>query len=474
MNFNSLQYFIFLAVVVALYVSLRHRAQNRMLLIANYVFYAAWDWRFLGLLLIPTTVDYLVGRALANQDEATRRKQLLWLSLGVNLSVLGFFKYFNFFLENFLALFHGLGIELHAPLWHIILPVGISFFTFQSMSYVIDVYRKDTKPIDNYFDYALYLSFFPQLLSGPIERGSRLAPQITQPRTLSHDNFTEGLALIYWGLFKKVFIADNLGAYLRLVDTSAPDGGLILASMYVDMFQLYCDFSAYSDIARGSAKLLGFELMLNFRSPYFAPNIQEFWQRWHISLTTWIRDYLYYPLVLTRFRKQSLNPKLVVIITFLIMGLWHGAAWNFVLWGGYNGAVLALYATIQPKLRKAKKKIPTWAMPIVTLLSIALTFHVLLIGEIFFRFSDTEVMLFSLYHLFASFAITPAAIELFVVLLAYIAPLLIVELALYRNNDDMRRLLQFPALPRYLFFFITLLLLVVHPGPAGNFIYFQF
>jgi len=474
MNFNSLEYFVFLGIILVLYFSLRHQMQNRLLLVGSYLFYGAWDWRFLGLILFATSVDFLIGRAMGRSENPLRRKQLLWISLAVNLSVLGFFKYFNFFLANFIALFAAIGIELHGPTWQIILPVGISFYTFQTVSYIIDVYRKDVAPAQNYFDYALYVAFFPQLVAGPIERGRNLMPQIVTPRTLSQDNVSEGIFLIYWGLFKKVFIADNLGAYLMLMDKTNPDGGLILVGMYMYMFQLYCDFSAYSDIARGTAKLLGFELMLNFRAPYFAPNIQELWQRWHISLTSWIRDYLYYPLVLARFQKKSLNPKLIIIVTFTIMGFWHGASWNFVLWGLYNGAMLALYALIQPTLRKNWKKISPWLLPAATGLSIFITFHVMLIGDIFFRFTDMQLILFSLHHLLINFSISPEALELFSILLAYIAPLLLIDLLLYRHNDDLQKLFHYPIWLRYGFFLFTLLLLATHPGQADSFIYFQF
>lgn len=474
MNFNSLEYIVFLGVVLVGYISLRHTLQNRLLLLASYAFYSAWDWRFLGLILISTTVDYLVARALGRAEHPLNRKYLLWISFAVNLSFLGFFKYFNFFLENFLALFASLGVELHGPTWQILLPVGISFYTFQTLSYVIDVYRKDVEPARNYLDYALYVSFFPQLVAGPIERGRNLMPQILQPRTVTRENVNEGLFLIYWGLFKKVFIADNLGAYLLLMDKTDPDGGLILVGMYLYMFQLYCDFSAYSDIARGTAKLLGFELMLNFRAPYFAPNIQELWQRWHISLTSWIRDYLYYPLVLSRFNKKSLNPKLIIIVTFTIMGFWHGASWNFVLWGLYNGIMLALYAWIQPKLRKTWKQIPPWLLPVATGLSIFITFHVMLIGDVFFRFTDTQLILFSLYHLFFNLAITAEAWDLFRILIGYIAPLLLLDILIYRHDDDLQRLFRYPAWARYGFFLFTLLLFATHPGQADSFIYFQF
>lgn len=475
MNFNSLQYGAFLLVVFFLYLLLKHKGQNRMLLVASYLFYAAWDWRFLLLILISTTTDYLCALAIQARSDRKARLRFVWISVAVNLTILGFFKYFNFFIDNFIALFGLFGLDISLNVWQIILPVGISFYTFQTMSYTIDVYRKQVTPAQNWFDYALYVSFFPQLVAGPIERGKNLMPQILQPRRLDiKTNISEGLFLIYWGLFKKVFIADNLGTLLNAYE-STPDGGVMWVSMYIYMFRLYCDFSAYSDIARGTARLFGFELMLNFRAPYLARNVQEFWQRWHISLTTWIRDYLYYPLVLTRIGKKSLDPNLLVVVTFVIMGLWHGASWNFVLWGFYNGALLGAYAAwVMPFLRRRKRKVSPLLSKLLWAVSIFITFNLIVLGDIFFRFADMSYVGLYFTQIFTNFSFSPLMGELFLLLLLYLLPLLAVDILLYRHNDDLQRLFRLPAPVRYGFLYVTFYLLVLHPGETDSFIYFQF
>lgn len=476
MDFNSLQYGVFLVVVYFLYLSLRHQAQNRLLLVASYLFYAAWDWRFLSLIMLSTTVDYFCGLRIDGTDDKAIRRRFMWISVATNISILGFFKYFNFFVDNFIALFGLFGIELTYNFWQIVLPVGISFYTFQTMSYTIDIYRKQVKPANNWFDYALYVSFFPQLVAGPIERGKNLMPQILQPRTISlRDSISEGLFLIYWGLFKKVFIADNLGTIISAYENTQ-DGGVMWASMWLYMFRLYCDFSAYSDIARGTAKLFGFELMLNFRAPYLARNVQEFWQRWHISLTTWIRDYLYYPLVLTRFKKKSLGPNQVVIITFIVMGFWHGASWNYVFWGLYNGLLLAAYATwVPPFVRRHKlNKLGPVLSKVIWGLSIFLCLNFIILGDVFFRFTDMGHVNFYLWNIFTNFSFSAQAMSLYGTLFLYLIPLLIVDILLYRYNDDLQRLFRFPAVLRYLFLYITFYLVVMHPGHTDSFIYFQF
>ena len=291
MFFNSIEFFLFFAVVFGLYVLLSRRAQNRMLLVASYIFYAAWDWRFLSLLLFSSVVDYWVGSAIGRSSDPRRRKFLVSLSLVSNLGILGLFKYAGFFSQSLQDL---VGQELPQFASDIILPVGISFYTFQTLSYTIDVYRGRLEPIRDFLDFALFVSFFPQLVAGPIERASNLLPQICGERQLGWQNIKSGSWLVLWGLYKKVVIADNLGAVVDAVyrSGSEPTSGELLFATYAFAYQIYCDFSGYSDIARGIARMMGFELMLNFRLPYLAANPADFWRRWHISLSTWLRDYL--------------------------------------------------------------------------------------------------------------------------------------------------------------------------------------
>ncbi|MFA5087962.1 MAG: MBOAT family O-acyltransferase [Candidatus Omnitrophota bacterium] len=340
MLFNSLQFAVFFVVVYSLYLVLDHRWQNRMLLAASYVFYAAWDWRFLSLIVISTLLDYFCGIEIHRSPAAGRRRLYLFFSVFGNLGILGFFKYFNFFSSSLQILLKHFGLSADPRLLHIVLPVGISFYTFQTMSYTIDVYKREIEPTKRFFDFALFVAFFPQLVAGPIERAKHLLPQVLNKRVLSLEKFYEGGYLIYWGLFQKIFVADNLA---RIVDpvfaAGPPYSGLpVVIALYAFAFQIYCDFAGYSNIARGLGRCLGFDIMVNFNLPYFAVNPRDFWQRWHISLSTWLRDYLYIPLGGNRrgvFRTQG-----NLILTMLLGGLWHGAAWTFILWGAYQGILL--------------------------------------------------------------------------------------------------------------------------------------
>jgi D-alanyl-lipoteichoic acid acyltransferase DltB (MBOAT superfamily) len=482
MNFNSYAFAVFFVIVYTLYLSLDHKRQNRMLLLASYVFYGFWDWRFLGLILASTLTDYFCALAIDKRAQKAQRKPFVVLSLVINLTILGFFKYFNFFIDNAIAFFGLFGLELSQPTLRIILPVGISFYTFQTISYTVDVYRKQCRVTRDFLDYALYVSFFPQLVAGPIERAKNLLPQISSPRSITWDQIREGLLLIFWGTIKKVVIADNLGTLISLtvnpfLENRAPgSGALVLAGSYAFMFQLYCDFSAYSDIARGTAKLMGIEIMVNFRSPYLASNIQEVWSRWHISLTTWIRDYLYFPLILAKFKwlkKKHLGPRTVTLVTFVIMGLWHGAAWNFVLWGVYNGLLLIIYSSLQPHIRPLRGPKPKPVALLLKGLSLIGTFHLLLAGVIFFRAGSFHEIVFSFQQIIANFALSQEAVQVFLRTMFYVAPLLIIEALQYRK-DDLSSLARFPALVRYGFFYAGLYLLVLHGTRGGAFIYFQF
>ncbi|MFN3874551.1 MAG: MBOAT family O-acyltransferase [Flavobacteriales bacterium] len=339
MLFNSIDFAVFLPVVFVLYWFAGGRSlarRNLILLVASYVFYGWWDWRFLGLLALSTAVDYAVGLAMERADSPRRRKALLGISLAVNLGLLGFFKYFNFFIQSFADAFTLLGMPFAPARLDIVLPVGISFYTFQTLSYSIDVHRGHLKASRDPVAFAAYVSFFPQLVAGPIERATQLLPQFASLRTFDRAKAADGLRQMLWGLFKKLVIADNCAAEVDRIfgDHMNYSGATLLLGAVLFAFQIYGDFSGYSDIAIGCARLFGFSLMRNFAYPYFSRDIAEFWRRWHISLSTWFRDYLYIPLGGSR-GGQWMAVRNTFII-FLVSGFWHGANWTFLAWGALN------------------------------------------------------------------------------------------------------------------------------------------
>ena len=479
MSFNSVEFILFFALVYAIYLSLNFRKQNRFLLAASYVFYGFWDWRFLCLILISTVTDYLCGLSIGGTEDKKKRRALLLVSLTVNLSILGFFKYFNFFLDNLYSIFSVLQINLDKPTLNIILPVGISFYTFQTLSYTIDVYRKEIKPERNILDYALYVSFFPQLVAGPIERAKKLLPQIRNPRYMSRGTLYEGFFLVSWGYFKKKFIVDNIASFLpfyyKLASSGSEPGGgsLVMGVTIAFLIQLYGDFSAYSDIARGTARLMGFNIINNFKAPFYAVNIQDVWNRWHISLTTWIRDYLYYPLATVKIGRKYLHPLLVVIITFVIMGLWHGASWNYILWGFYNGVLLSGYAVIYRKTKRFRnKKHPATAW-FLRILSTLLTFHLAAFGLIFFQTTSVAQLSVWLSQIFTDFSFSPPVGALMLKTLLYASPLLIVDYFIFQEEST-TRIIELPAVVKFAFVYIIIYLMIVFRASSTNFIYFQF
>lgn len=385
MLFTESIFWVFFLVVGALYVVLPHKLQNRMLLVASYVFYGSWDWRFLSLILISTVVDYLVGLKMAEEQSQPRRKMLLWVSLGVNLGMLGIFKYLGFFVESFHALLMGFGYDANMTTLAIVLPVGISFYTFQTLSYTIDIYRRDLKPTHDFFDFALFVAFFPQLVAGPIERARNLLPNITAPRTLSWEAFSRGAVLCLLGLIKKVVIADGVAPSVDAI-YAAPDPSRldVILATWLFAVQIYCDFSGYTDIARGVAKMLGFGLMRNFAQPYFAVDPQEFWRRWHISLSSWLRDYLYISLGGNRGGRWTTYRNLMATMT--LGGLWHGAAWNFVLWGVYQGGLLAVHRAIVGRHAESGEGVKrSIGAMLRRVLAIAVFFQVVCYGWLLFR-----------------------------------------------------------------------------------------
>ena len=356
MNFVSFEYFVFLLIVWGAYRVLNLRGQNLLLLAASYYFYSVWNWKFLSLIIISTGIDFCVGRLLVSTDDTKKRKRLLAVSVIANLSMLGFFKYFGFFVDSGIALLQDFGFEPHRRVLDIVLPVGISFYTFQTLSYTIDIYRGKLEPAKKLVDFALFVSFFPQLVAGPIERASHLLPALQKKRIVTYENISRGGFLILIGLMKKVVIADGLsGKVQEIYSTGSDVSGLdVMLATYAFAFQILCDFSAYTDIARGTAKLFGIDLMDNFCGPYFARSPSDFWKRWHISLSSWLRDYLYVPLGGNRGSNFKMYRNLM--ITMVLGGLWHGAAWNFVLWGVYQGVLLCGFRLFtKPSNRKREQ-----------------------------------------------------------------------------------------------------------------------
>jgi len=339
MLFNSIDFAIFLPIVFIVYWFVTNKnlkLQNLLIVVASYVFYGWWDWRFLSLILFSTIVDYTIGRQLKNKENQLKRRVLLWSSILVNLGLLGFFKYYNFFLDNFITAFSFFGQEIHANSLNIILPVGISFYTFQTLSYTIDVYKRKLEPTNDFIAFSAFVSFFPQLVAGPIERATHLLPQFYKKRTFDYSKAVDGMRQILWGLFKKIVIADNCAEYANLIFNNSADysgSTLVLGALFFT-FQIYGDFSGYSDIAIGTSRLFGFDLMQNFNFPYFSRDIAEFWRRWHISLSTWFRDYLYIPLGGSRGGTWMKVRNTFII--FIVSGFWHGANWTFIVWGALN------------------------------------------------------------------------------------------------------------------------------------------
>ncbi len=388
MFFNSFEFLIFLPVVFFLYWFIFNKnltSQNILLLIASYFFYGWWSWKFLILLALSTMLDFLYGFGVASANKGKSRF-FLWLSIINNLGILGVFKYYNFFATEFARGFGALGLHVNPVLLNIALPVGISFYTFHGMSYVFDIYKGVRKPATNFVEYAVFVSFFPLLVAGPIERANHLLPQIQVKRVFNYDQAADGAKLILWGLFKKVVISDTLATYVDIIfsHNGAYSGSTNLLGAIFFAFQIYCDFSGYSDIAMGVAKQFGFELFRNFNYPYFSRDIAEFWRRWHISLSSWFRDYLYIPMGGSRVgrARRVLN----TFIIFIVSGFWHGASWTYIVWGGLN----ALYITPLVWSSKNRTNMDTVATgrtfpTIRELLMMGITFILSVFAWIFFR-----------------------------------------------------------------------------------------
>jgi alginate O-acetyltransferase complex protein AlgI len=471
MLFNSLPFAYFFLLLFPIYWALPRKPQNFLLLGAGYYFYSCWDPRFLALLIASTVMDYFCGIAVDRIEAPRKRKAFVCLSMALNLGMLGYFKYVNFFAESLQIALDRMGV--HVPIGHlnVVLPIGISFYTFQSMSYVIDVYRKDIPPTKNFIEFAAFVSFFPHLVAGPIMRPTTLLPQIQNKRTFNINQFYQGCYLIFWGLTKKVVIADNLSPIVKELfgRWETIDGGLAMLAIYAFAIQIYCDFSGYTDAARGIAKCLGFELALNFNLPYFATSPKEFWSRWHISLSTWLRDYLYIPLGGNRGGNWFVYRNLM--LTMIIGGLWHGAAWTFVLWGTYQGILLVGHRLLEPYLQRIDPVNPMdrafWKLA-----RIVATFHFVCLGWLIFASSSLQQVGGMLQAIVKRPAI-PAA-DYLVPVMVIILPLFLVQLAQYLSKD-LNIVARTPWYVRSVFYTICFYAFVLGGNFGGSqFIYFQF
>ncbi|MFT5121910.1 MAG: alginate O-acetyltransferase complex protein AlgI, partial [Verrucomicrobiales bacterium] len=441
-----------------------------LLLAASYYFYACWDARFLSLIILSTVVDYVCGLKIA---EGRRSRQFLWISVLVNLGMLATFKYFNFFADNLLQLLEAMGFYADPKIVKLMAPVGISFYTFQTMSYTIDVYRGSLKPTRNFINFAVFVAYFPQLVAGPIERASRLLPQIEKPRTITYQMFREGAWLILLGYFMKTVMADNLAIFVGELfdDTEGPRpyGMQVPIGILAYAFQIYGDFGGYSNIARGLSKWMGIELMVNFRMPYFSCNPADFWRRWHISLSTWLRDYLYIPLGGNRGGTNKMLRNL--ILTMLLGGLWHGAAWHFVAWGAYHGLLLAIHRMLHPILQRMNPR--SWAGASLWKCSRMGAFFILtLFGWVLFRatlLSDIPVMF---YRMFDPWAWNAKVCML--TMLFFVTPVILLDILQEYWKDMMavKRLWKPVRLAIYLYLFICIVMCSSRENYA--FVYFQF
>lgn len=475
MLFNSIEYLVFLPVVFCLYwfvFQKNLRLQNLFLLAVSYFFYGWWDWRFLGLIVLSSFVDYYVGLELSRSKSPKRRKLMLGISLGVNLGILGFFKYFNFFLESLIVSLESLGIEAHASTLQIMLPVGISFYTFQTLSYSIDIYRRKLEPVKDIVGFFSFVSFFPQLVAGPIERAAHLLPQFSKTRKFDFQQASDGLRQILWGLFKKVVIADNLAFHVDYIFSNYESLGastLVLGAVFF-AFQIYGDFSGYSDIAIGTARLFGFDLMKNFANPYFSRDIGEFWRRWHISLSTWFRDYVYIPLGGSRTSKgrQILNS----LITFTVSGFWHGANWTFIVWGFLNGLYYVPSILLGREKKRGVAAQETWLPGIKEFLQMLTTFGLVTISWIFFRAKDLSHAWDYLIHL-----VSPTILDIPQSNrspIPYIISLVLIEW-IQRKKEHGLEITTFSTATRFaVYTLVFLVILLFGFDDSESFIYFQF
>lgn len=482
MLFNSIDFAIFLPVVFILYWFVMHKnlkLQNFFIVVASYVFYGWWDWRFLSLILFSTLVDYVIGVKLRTQENQTKRNALLWTSIIVNLGFLGFFKYYNFFLDNFSTAFSFFGTEIKANTLNIILPVGISFYTFQTLSYSIDVYRRKLEPTKDFIAFSAFVCFFPQLVAGPIERATHLLPQFYKKRKFDYALAVDGMRQILWGLFKKIVIADNCAVFANQIFNNSADmngSTLVLGALFFT-FQIYGDFSGYSDIAIGTSRLFGFDLMRNFNFPYFSRDIAEFWRRWHISLSTWFRDYLYFPLGGSRGGTWMKIRNTFII--FIVSGFWHGANWTFIVWGALN----AIYFLPLLLTNNNRNNLETVALgkliPSLKEISlIALTFGLTVFAWIFFRANTIEHAISILSEIFSPSLFTIPEFEGMRMAVTTIILVVIFMAIEWQGREGQYAIadlgLNWNRPLRYAMYYTIILAIFWFMGKEQQFIYFQF
>ena len=484
MLFNSLDFLIFFPIVFILYWFICNKnlqIQNVFILISSYYFYAHWDWRFLSLIFLSTFLDYWVGLSIFNCSIKRKRFALLLLSIFFNIGLLCYFKYYNFFIESLINSFTFFGHNINMRSLNIILPVGISFYTFQTLSYSIDIYNNKLKPTKNYIAFSAFVSFFPQLVAGPIERASNLLPQFYKKREFSYTKSVKGLQQILWGFFKKVVIADNCANFVDTIfsNYSVYPGSILFLSIILFSIQIYCDFSGYSDIAIGIARILGFSLMKNFNFPYFSRDIAEFWRRWHISLSSWFKDYIYIPLGGSR-GSTSIKIRNVFII-FTVSGFWHGANWTFVAWGLINAIFfIPLFLTKHNRVNtdtvSAGKLLPSFN----DFLSILKTYLLTLIAWIFFR-SDTVLDAFKyIIIIFSKSFFTSISIRFIhsLIDLRIIIILIVFIIVEWINRECNYGIEKINYLKnryfKWLIYFVLLFIILLYNGTQKSFIYFQF
>lgn len=482
MLFNSIDFVVFLPLVFILYWYVTNKSlklQNIFIVLASYTFYGWWDWRFLFLILFSTVVDYVVGQGLKQKDSNVTRKTLLWISITVNLGLLGVFKYYDFFLESLYDAIPALQTTLSFNTLDIILPVGISFYTFQTLSYTIDVYKRKLEPVDDFVAFMAYVSFFPQLVAGPIERATNLMPQFLRQRTFDYNKAVDGTRQILWGFFKKIVIADNCAEFAnQLFNNSAGlDGSdLVLGALFFT-FQIYGDFSGYSDIAIGTSRLFGFDLKRNFAFPYFSRDIAEFWRRWHISLSTWFRDYVYIPLGGSRggtFMKVRNT-----FIIFVVSGFWHGANWTFIVWGALNA--IYFLPLLLTKNNRNNLEIVAQNSHFPTLkevFSMGITFLLTVFAWIFFRAENIGHALSIIKEIFSPSLFTlpyMATMSGPMVALLLIIGFVFIEWLGRKYEYAIEVLGTGWKRPyRYVFYYALLFMILWFGGKEQEFIYFQF
>ena len=476
MIFNSLVFLKFIAVFSVLYFILKGRPRLWLMFIASYFFYGWWDWRFLSLIVISTIVDFLVAQKMHTSDDQKERKRLLWVSMLVNLGFLAFFKYYNFFASSFEEMANGMGLHPRDFTLNIILPMGISFYTFQTMSYTIDVYRKDLEPEKDWLKFATFVSFFPQLVAGPIVRASDFLPQFQKSHDFDWNRLITGVGRVIWGFFKKVAIADSIAVIVDQVwaNPEMHSSSYVLIGLILYSFQIYLDFSGYSDIAIGLARIFGFDFPENFKTPYFSKGFSEFWKRWHISLSSWLRDYLYIPLGGNRGGQFGTYRNLM--ITMLLGGLWHGASWNFVVWGFLHGLYLILERFVgQPigRLMKGKLHVPKWAWAGVSILTVYILTNV---AWVFFRSSDfhTAMVIFQRIGSFDNFTFSSVPNKFLIIKGFFlIAILLFIEITNFKVHYNSLAL-RYPVFGAVGYSVLLLLIALFGTFGASAFIYFQF